>query len=132
MRLAEVTSHLETFATVGAPSDTALKPTNKGLELVPATHPNDLYAGETARFRFLMEGKPAAGIEVSVMPEGTRYRDQQQEWTVKGDDNGEISLTWPRAGRYYLEATYSDELAAHPDVDNRRIQYMGTFEVLPL
>ena len=36
------------------------------------------------------------------------------------------------AGRYHLEAAYSDDRAAHPKADGRRLQYMGTFEVLPL
>lgn len=131
-RVAEVISHLETFATVGAPNTTALKPSGKGLELAPVTHPNDLYAGETARFRFLVDGKAAAGIKVTVMPAGTRYRDQQQEWSLTGDDNGEISLEWPHAGRYYLEAEFSDDHPSHPQADIRRLQYLSTFEVLPL
>lgn len=131
-RLTEVISHLETFATVGEPTQTALKPTGKGLELVPVTHPNDLYTGETARFRFLVDGKAAAGIEVNLVPADTRYRDEQREWTVTGDDNGEISLDWPQAGRYYLEAQVSDTKSASRKADGRRLQYLGTFEVLPL
>src|SRR6186713_3561466 len=47
---------VETFVTVGAP--TAIKPGTVGLELAPTTHPNDLYAGEAAKFRFLLDGKP--------------------------------------------------------------------------
>ncbi|MFP1678462.1 DUF4198 domain-containing protein [Alloalcanivorax sp. C16-2] len=132
VRISEVISRLETFATVGAPSDKALAPTGKGLELQALTHPNDLYQGETARFRFLVDGEPVSGLEVEVMPAGTRYRDSQNAWTVTSDENGEVSLEWPQAGRYYLEANHADDRAEHDKADGRRLQYMATFEVLPL
>lgn len=132
VRISEVVSHLETFATVGAPTTKGLAPTGKGLELAPVTHPNDLYAGETARFRFLVDGQPVSGLEVEVMPAGTRYRDSQDAWTVTTNDQGEVSLQWPGPGRYYLEASHGDDRADHPKANGRRLQYMGTFEVLPL
>ena len=130
VRLSEVVNRLETFATVGAPS--AFKPVGKGLELQPVTHPNDLYTGETALFRFLIDGEPAPGVEVEVVPGGSRYRDNHGALTATSDDNGEIKLQWPKAGRYHLEAAYSDDRASHPKAAGRRLQYMGTFEVLPL
>ena len=74
----------------------------------------------------------AAGVEVEVVPGGSRYRDNHGALTATSDDNGEIKLQWPQAGRYHLEAAYSDDRAAHPKADGRRLQYMGTFEVLPL
>lgn len=49
---------IETFVTANKPNDVALKPSGTGLELVPLTHPNDLRAGETARWRFVLDGKP--------------------------------------------------------------------------
>ena len=68
---------VETYVTVGTPSD--VKATGAGLELVPLTHPNDLYAGETAKFRFLLDGKPAKDLEVEIVAGGTRYRDAPDE-----------------------------------------------------
>ena len=64
---------VETFVTVGTPSD--VKAVGKGLELVPIRHPNDLYAGEAAKFRFLLDGKPAKDLAVEIIAGGTRYRD---------------------------------------------------------
>ncbi|EMI15473.1 putative secreted protein, partial [Rhodopirellula maiorica SM1] len=46
VRVTESIGRIETFVTNGAPSDEALQPTGKGIELIPITHPNDLYAGE--------------------------------------------------------------------------------------
>src|SRR5690606_22189618 len=50
LEVSEFSRRVETFVTNGMPTETVLLPTNKGLELVPMTHPNDLYAGETAQF----------------------------------------------------------------------------------
>src|SRR6201991_2588299 len=48
VQVSEMDSRVETFVTQGSPSDGALQPTDKGLELVPVTKPNDLMVGEKA------------------------------------------------------------------------------------
>ena len=50
LELSQSVGRVETFVTNGAPNDTALKPTNRGIELVAVGHPNDLFAGEEATF----------------------------------------------------------------------------------
>lgn len=130
--LMESHNRLETFVTQGAPSSTALKPTGKGLELEFLTHPNDLYAGETARWRLLVDGNPAKGLTVELVPGGTRYRDSQDDWSVTSDKKGMVEITWPSAGRYFLEVGTSDKKTSHKNADERRLQYLGTVEVLPM
>lgn len=121
---------METFVTAGAPNDTALQPTGHGLELQAVTHPNDLFAGEPAEFVFLIDGKPAAAAEITVIPGARRYRDSEEEITLKTDKDGKVAITWPRAGQYYLEASYQDDKAKKPAIQ-RRGSYTATFEVLP-
>src|SRR5262245_23609779 len=60
LEVEQMQRRVETFVTVGTPSD--VKPVGAGLELVPARHPNDLYAGEPAKFRFLLVDKPAKDL----------------------------------------------------------------------
>jgi uncharacterized GH25 family protein len=48
-----------------------LQPLNEGLEMVPITHPNDLVAGEPARFRMMLDGKPAGNLEAPSSPAAT-------------------------------------------------------------
>lgn len=120
---------VETFVTVGSP--TALKPGGRGLELVAITHPNDLYAGEPAKFQFLLDGRPAKDLEVRIIAGGTRYRDSPEAITVKTDANGAFAVTWPAAGFYWLDASVDDENATVPNVKKRRAAYNATFEVLP-
>lgn len=105
LRVMQNLSRTEVFVTSGKPTTKALEPTGRGIELVPVTHPNDLIAGEPATFRFLQDGKPAPGLEVSVVPGGIRYRDQLGETKYATDAKGEVTVEWPAAGMYWLNAS---------------------------
>jgi uncharacterized GH25 family protein len=122
---------LETFVSVGDPDEAALKPTGAGLELVPVTHPNDLVANEEAEFKFVIDGKPAAGVKVEIVRGGIRYRNQLGDTTVTTDDNGAFKFKWPEAGMYWLEASVTDDKTSIKDAKERRASYAGTFEVMP-
>jgi len=98
-------NRIETFVTRDAPTDAVLKPTGKGLELVPVTHPNDLVSGEAATFRFLLDGKPAADLEVTLVPGASRYRAAPDEIKLKTGPDGAFKVTFPEAGMYWLNAT---------------------------
>lgn len=121
---------METFVTSGEPTDSVLKPTNQGLELVPVTHPNDLFSGEEAEFRLLMDGEPAVGAEVTILAGNMRYRNSQDEIETKTDASGSFTVTWPEAGMYWLSASYRDDKARAP-ATQRMGSYVATLEVLP-
>ena len=129
LELEQIQRRVETFVTVGAPTD--LKPVGVGLELVPATHPNDLYAGEPAKFRFLLDGSPAKDLPVEIIAGGTRYRDAPMPLRLKTDAEGVITVTWPAAGLYWVDAGITDERATVPGVKQRTAGYNATLEVLP-
>jgi uncharacterized GH25 family protein len=122
---------IETFVTAGTPTLDTLKPTGIGLELAPTTHPNDLFAGESADFALLLDGKPAAGVEVRVVAGGTRYRNALDEIKATTDANGKFSIAWPAAGMYWLQATVQDASGLVPPATQRRASYSATLEVLP-
>src|SRR5690606_9982523 len=122
----EVASRVETFVTVGSP--VAPQPSGEGLELVPVTHPNDLYAGDTATFAFHYNGQPAAGVEVQILPGAMRYRNAPDEIKLVADAEGRVAVKWPQAGMYYLSASISGAVEGNVE---RRASYMGTLEVLP-
>lgn len=130
LEISQSSRRMETFVTAGSPTDVALQPTNVGLELVPITHPNDLFAGEAAEFQFLIDGKPAAGTKITVIPGGMRYRNSQEEITAETDKSGKVKITWPAAGLYWLSASYRDDNAKKP-AKTRSGSYVATFEVLP-
>ncbi|WP_353157016.1 DUF4198 domain-containing protein [Herminiimonas fonticola] len=142
VNVSRMQSRMEVFVSSGKPTDTVLKPTGTGLELVPITHPNDLFAGDTSNFRFMLDGKPAADIEVTLIPGGIRYRDQLGEIKVKTDKDGKFSVKWPTAGMYWMNASNGGARmeggaanAAPQAVGTiakpvRRVSYSATLEVL--
>lgn len=127
---------LETYVTAGKPNATVIKPTGSGLELLPLSHPNDYLVGQSARFRFLLDGQPVANLSVAIVPGGVRYRGVLREVAVTTDANGEFSVTWPMAQMYWINASYppraqSPEGQPRPASAALRYNYGGTFEVLP-
>lgn len=145
VRTTETSNRNEIFVTLGSPTSTIFKPTGIGLELVPATHPNDLVSGETANFQFLLDGKPAADLKVTVIPGGIRYRDALNQQDLKTDKDGKVAITWPAPGMYWLNATMgggreggpggAPAADAPPPQDPaapmpRRASYVTTLEVL--
>ena len=131
LRVMQTSRRVETFVTLGAPSTDVFTPSNQGLELIPVTHPNDLFATETATFNLLIDGEPAVGAEVEVVRGGMRYRNDQETIKVTSDEKGQIEITWPQAGMYFVEISYQDGKANKP-ATTRNGSYSGTFEVLPL
>lgn len=130
VKVTETVGRNEIFVTAGEPTRTVFAPTGKGLELDPITHPDELVAGEPARFRFLIDGKPAAGIKATLVPGGKRYRNAEGATEVVADAQGVLTLNWPNAGMYWLNATATDGKTSNPKATERRLSYTTTLEVM--
>jgi hypothetical protein len=122
-------SRVETYVTRGAPTREALKPTGKGLELEPVTHPNEAFAGEPFRFRLLLDGAPLPKAGFRVVRGGDAYADSRFSADGETDAAGAGAVTLAQPGVYVLEADYPPrpEGAATPLA--RSEQYVLTFEV---
>ena len=131
VQVSEMASRVETFVTQGKPGGVALKPTGKGLELVPVTQPNDLVAGEKASFQLLLDGKPAANLKVVAVAGATRYRDAQDEMDTTTDADGKFGFAFPKAGMYWVNASTEDNKTTVKEAKTRRAAYTATLEVLP-
>ena len=128
----------ETFVTNDTPGPLAPAVSGEGLELLPLTGPTDLSVGDSTRFRLLLDGKPYAGGDVTVIRGGNRYRYKMGEIALKSDAAGEFSVAWPEAGRYWLGVNHGGRpqagaaaSTAAPAAGARRESYTATFEVLP-
>ncbi len=128
VKLGENSNRNEVFVTNGAPTTTVLKPTGQGLEFAPVTHPNDLVKSEPATFGFLIDGKPAAGLTVTVIAGGSRYRDVVGEMTLTTNAKGQVTVKWPAAGMYWLNAI-AEGRSTIPNA-TKRLGYTATLEVL--
>jgi hypothetical protein len=122
-------NRIETFVTLGSPTDTVFTNPADGLMMIPVTHPNDLVAGEPATFRLSNDGLPAAGVAVTVARGGTRYRDNPEEMTVTTGADGSFTVTWPEAGMYWLNAAV--RTPAQGETIAANAQYVAVLEVLP-
>ena len=122
-------NRIETFVTLGAPTDTVFTNPGDGLVLIPVTHPNDLVAGEAATFKLSIDGLAASGVEVTVARGGARYRDTPDEMTVTTGPDGAFTVTWPEPGMYCLNA--SVRTPAKGDSTAASAQYVAVMEVLP-
>jgi len=123
----------DTFVTRNKSSDGALKPTNAGLEMVALTNPTELRAGEKAKFRFQLDGKPLANFPFSLIPGNVKYRGTLGEMRLTTDANGEASFTLPAPNMYWLSAAYPANAPRGPGVEQpaKRYSYSATFEILP-
>lgn len=121
---------IETYVTSGEPTKKVFEPTNSGLELVPVTHPNDLFVGETAKFQFLFQGEPAEGVKLAIVKGNTRFRNDQNQLDLVTDAKGIVNITWPEAGVYLIEAEFEDDKATAP-ATMRTGSYGATFSVMP-
>jgi uncharacterized GH25 family protein len=130
VKVTESRSRIESFVTSGKPSSDTLKPTGVELEMVPVTHPNNLVAGEKATFRLMLDGQPAGGVAVEIVPGGIRYRDKLNDSKVTTDDAGTFSVTWPGPGFYWMSASLRDDKSTIKNAQ-RRSSYAATVEVLP-
>lgn len=130
VKLTQIASHNDIFITAGAPTTTVFQPTGKGLEMVPVTHPAELVAGEPARFKFLVDGKPAAGLKLSVLPGGKRYRDGDGMIEVTTAADGIATVNWPAAGMYWVNASLTDDKGDGGRITGRRLSYTTTLEVM--
>ncbi|MCB1603285.1 MAG: DUF4198 domain-containing protein [Gammaproteobacteria bacterium] len=131
IKLSKSISRLETYLTLGAPSSAVFKATGSGLELLPITHPNDVYENEAAQFKFLVDGKPQKNIKVSLVWEGTRYRNDESEITFITNEQGIVTFTPDKPGAYLLEASYKGKSPDTDKFENLHMSYMATLEVLP-
>ena len=134
VRTGESSSRNEIFVTVGEPTTTVFQTKGKGIELVPVTHPNDLFAGEAATFQFLFDGKATSGLNVTIIPGGIRYRDQLNQIDLTTDADGKVEVTWPEPGMYWVNVTTPQPERAEGDTapppPGRRASYVTTLEVL--
>jgi uncharacterized GH25 family protein len=141
LRATRMHNRVETFVTYERPQGRAFVPAGVGLELMPQTPPTDLSVGDTTAFVLLLDGKPVADTDVTVLRGGNRYRYKMGEIALKTDTQGRFSVKWPDAGRYWIGASQGrragdmaggeDPASAASQQPARRTGYSATVEVLP-
>ncbi len=130
VKISEVSNRNLVFVTVGEPTTNLFQPIGKGLEMVPVTHPDALVSNEAARFRYLIDGRPAAGLKVTVLPAGKRYHEGSDQIDLTTDADGLVTIKWPMAGLFWIGAAATDQHPSEPRAGERRMSYTVTVDVL--
>jgi uncharacterized GH25 family protein len=119
----------EVYVTRGAPTQEALAPTGKSLELRPITHPSEIFAAQPATFELLFEGKPVAGANVEVYRSAGVYDGKKKvAHLIKTDAAGRFSITPPDAGTYLALIRHRTASPVGAETPYRSYSYTLTFE----
>lgn len=98
----------ETYLSKNAPSSVA-KPTGTGLELIPITHPNEVFAADGFEFVMQFDGKPIPKLELELYRGAGAYDEAKTQdfGHVYTDAQGHAKLDFKEiAGVYLLFAQY--------------------------
>ncbi len=120
----------ETYVTIGEPDRGALRPRGKGIELVPVTHPNDLYAGETFEFVVQYDGEPLADQKVEIAEAVWTSDRKPQETTLLTDAQGRAGFRLERAGTWLALTRHRTPAPADAPVDEYSNSYTLAFRAL--
>lgn len=120
----------ETYLTHTAPDDVALKPRDVGLELLPLSHPNDLFVGERFAFEVRFDGRPLADAQVRIDEAVWSSDRRPQSLTVVTDAQGRASALLEHGGTWLALLRHrapAPEGASAPEYSH---SYTLTFRVL--
>ena len=118
----------EAYVTRGEPSNGALKPSGRALEIQALTHPNAITAGSDASFVLLYEGKPLAGEEITVYRSAGYYDGRKVAAQIKGDAAGKFTLKPEDAGTYLILVRHRGAAPAGAETPYRSYTYTLAFD----
>lgn len=120
----------ESYVTLGAPSRTALTPTGSDLEIVPVTHPSDLYTGENFAFELRFDGAPLAGATVEIFPATGDGRSRQAAARLTTDAAGKATFALITPGTWLAVVRHRGKAPAGAAAPEYGYGYTLSFRVL--
>lgn len=121
----------ETYVTKDKPTTAALKPYNKGLEIVAVKHPNDLVAGDKFQLRVLFDGKPLAAKEINLYTAQDGNDHEKPTATATTNAQGDAEFTVANKGIYLLHVRHTAPAPKDAKAPNYGYIYTLTFGVNP-
>jgi uncharacterized GH25 family protein len=119
----------ETYVSKGAPSQSALKPTNTGLELMFQSHPNDLYVQSPIKATVLYNGKALAGQKVQVYPANSPEAETKASKELTSDQQGRLNFELDKAGTYVLLTRFRTDAPTGAKAPTYSYSYSAVVEV---
>lgn len=118
----------DAYVTRGQPSDAALRPWGKALEIQAITHPNGIVAGSDASFALLFDGKPLPDADITLFRSAGLYDGRKVVAQVKSGADGRFSLKPEDAGTYLILVRHRGAAPAGSETPYRSYTYTLTFD----
>ena len=118
----------EAYVTRGQPTQTALKPTGKALEIQVMSHPNAIVAGTDASFTLLFDGEPLAGPDITLFRSAGLYDGRKVAAQVKSGSDGRFVLRPQDAGTYLILVRHRAAAPAGSETPYRSYTYTLAFD----
>lgn len=118
----------DAYVTRGQPTQAALRPIGKALEIQPVTHPNAIVSGSDASFVLLFEGKPLANTDITLFRSAGVYDGRKVAGETKSDAAGRFSLKPQDAGTYLILVRHRGAAPAGADTPYRSYTYTLAFD----
>ncbi len=117
------------YVSKGAPTAAAFKPSGRGLEILPQTHPSEIYVDQGFAFTLLFNGQPLADHVLTLYRQGGGYDDPAFEAEVTTGADGTVTLPFKAAGIYGLMTRHQGASPAGAETPYRSYTVALTFEV---
>ncbi|HUD90831.1 DUF4198 domain-containing protein [Sphingobium sp.] len=118
----------DAYVTRGKPTDAALKPLGKALEIRAITHPNGIVAGSDASFALLFDGKPLPQADITLFRSAGIHDGRKVVAQVKSGADGQFSLKPEDAGTYLILVRHRGTAPAGSETPYRSYTYTLTFD----
>lgn len=118
----------DAYVTRGQPTDAALKPSGKALEIQAITHPNGIVAGSDASFALLFDGRPLPQADITLFRSAGLYDGRKVVAQVRSGADGRFSLKPEDAGTYLILVRHRGAAPAGSETPYRSYTYTLTFD----
>jgi len=121
----------EAYVTVGRAEEGAAvpKPTGKGLEFVPISHPNRLTLGGKFEFAVHYDGKPLADHAVTLVHSDMDFSGRSHRESLKTDASGRVSYALDKSGVYMASVRYAEDGPVRAETPTMSYSNSLTFNV---
>ena len=108
----------KSYVTLYQSTDTWNKALGHPLEIIPLSHPDKVYVGDTFKVKLVYDGKPVAHTKIKWLAENYRFQEPgEKPETVTTNADGVASFTFPDADRYLLVTEHQVPLEKNPKAE---------------
>lgn len=108
----------KSYVTLHKPNDGWKNVLGHPLEIVPLSHPNTVYEGDSLKVKLLYKGEPLSNATINAIDQGFRFKNHGEvPISAKTDEQGVATITFPEADRYLLTVEHKTPLKDSPKAE---------------